>query len=33
MVRAQPGDYAPTPESWPWWSEAQPISGTTIKKD
>jgi dihydropteroate synthase len=30
IVRARPGAYAATPESWPWWSEAQPISGTTI---
>ena len=30
IVRASPGAYAATPESWPWWSEAQPIAGTTI---
>ncbi len=33
IVRARPGAYAATQESWPWWSEAKPISGTTIKKD
>lgn len=30
LVRARPGDYAATPESWPWAAGAQPISGTTI---
>jgi len=30
IVRGHAGDYAATPESWPWWSEAQPIAGTTI---
>jgi dihydropteroate synthase len=30
IIRARPGAYAATPESWPWWSEAQPITGTTI---
>ena len=30
IVRASPGAYAATPESWPWWSEAKPIAGTTI---
>jgi dihydropteroate synthase len=30
IVRGRPGDFAATPESWPWWSEAQPIAGTTI---
>jgi dihydropteroate synthase len=33
IVRARPGAYAATPESWPWWSEAKPIAGTTIKPD
>jgi dihydropteroate synthase len=33
IVRARPGAYAATPESWPWWSEAKPITGTTITKD
>ncbi len=33
IVRAHPGAYAATTESWPWWSEAQPISGTTIERD
>ena len=33
IVRSRPGAYAATPESWPWWSEAQPITGTTITKD
>ena len=31
IVRAHRGDYAASPESWPWWSEAQPIAGTTIR--
>ncbi len=30
IVRASAGAFAATPESWPWWSEAKPISGTTI---
>jgi dihydropteroate synthase len=30
IVRGRPGDYAATPESWPWASGAQPIAGTTI---
>jgi dihydropteroate synthase len=30
IVRGHAGDYAPTPESWPWWEKAQPIAGTTI---
>jgi len=30
VVRGRLGDYAATPESWPWWSEAQPVAGTTI---
>ena len=30
IIRSAPGAFAATPESWPWWSEAQPISGTTI---
>jgi dihydropteroate synthase len=30
IVRGRPGAYAATAESWPWWSEAQPIEGTTI---
>ena len=33
IVRSRPGAYAATPESWPWWSEAQPIRGTRIKRD
>jgi dihydropteroate synthase len=30
IVRGRPGDYAATPESWPWWSEAEAIAGTRI---
>ncbi len=30
IVRGRPGDFAATRESWPWWSDAQPIAGTTI---
>jgi dihydropteroate synthase len=30
IVRGHPGAYAATGASWPWWSEAQPIAGTTI---
>ena len=30
IVRAGAGDFAATAESWPWWSEAKPITGTTI---
>lgn len=33
LVRAQPGDFAPTPASWPWAANAAPISGTTIRRD
>jgi dihydropteroate synthase len=33
IVRGHRGDYAATAESWPWWSKAQPIAGTTIRKD
>ena len=33
IVRGAAGDYAATPESWPWWSEAAPIKGTTITTD
>ncbi|HEX5479465.1 MAG TPA: dihydropteroate synthase [Dehalococcoidia bacterium] len=31
IVRGHRGDYAASVESWPWWSEAQPIAGTTIR--
>lgn len=31
IVRGQPGDYAPTPESWPWAATATPLPGTTIE--
>jgi dihydropteroate synthase len=30
IVRGRAGAYAATAASWPWWSEAQPIAGTTI---
>jgi dihydropteroate synthase len=30
IVRARPGDYGATAESWPWASGAQPIPGTRI---
>ncbi len=30
IVRGRPGDYAATAASWPWWSRATPIAGTTI---
>ncbi len=32
IVRGHRGDYAATAASWPWWSGAQPIAGTTIRK-
>ena len=32
LVRARPGDFAPTPESWPWAANATIIPGTTIVK-
>jgi len=32
IVRGRPGDYAATPDSWPWWSQARPIPGTTITR-
>jgi len=32
IVRGHRGDYAASAESWPWWSNAQPIAGTTIRK-
>lgn len=32
IVRGRAGDYAATPESWPWWREASPIDGTTIRR-
>lgn len=31
IVRGRVGDFAATAESWPWWSKAQPIAGTTIE--
>lgn len=31
IVRGRPGDFAASPESWPWWSQARPIAGTTIE--
>jgi dihydropteroate synthase len=31
LVRAVPGDYAATPDSWPWAAGARPIAGTTIR--
>lgn len=31
IVRGSLGDFAATDESWPWWSEAEPIVGTTIR--
>lgn len=31
IVRGRRGDFAATAESWPWWSHAQPIAGTTIE--
>ena len=30
IVRHGAGDYAASPETWPWWREAEPIPGTTI---
>ena len=30
IVRGQPGDYASSSQSWPWWTHARPIQGTTI---
>ncbi len=30
IVRAEPGDFAPTAESWPWAASARAIPGTTI---
>jgi dihydropteroate synthase len=33
IVRGRAGDFAATPESWPWWREARPIAGTTIKRN
>jgi dihydropteroate synthase len=30
IVRGRAGDYAATPESWPWAAGAAPIAGTTI---
>jgi dihydropteroate synthase len=32
IVRGDAGDFAATPESWPWWHAARPIAGTTIKR-
>lgn len=32
LVRARPGDFAATPESWPWAAYAAPIPGTTIQR-
>ena len=32
IVRGEAGDYAATATSWPWWSEASPIAGTTIQE-
>jgi dihydropteroate synthase len=31
IVRGEPGDFAATPESWPWARAARPIDGTTIR--
>ncbi|HXK32571.1 MAG TPA: dihydropteroate synthase [Dehalococcoidia bacterium] len=33
IVRARPGDYAATPESWPWSAAATPLPGTTLDGD
>jgi hypothetical protein len=32
IVRHRAGDYAATPETWPWWRGASPIAGTTISR-
>ena len=32
IVRGRAGGFAATAESWPWWSQARPIAGTTITK-
>jgi dihydropteroate synthase len=32
IVRAHPGDFAPTAASWPWAANAAPIPGTTIRR-
>jgi len=31
IVRSASGDFAATTESWPWWANAAPIAGTTIR--
>jgi dihydropteroate synthase len=31
IVRGRAGDYAASANSWPWWSRATPIAGTTIQ--
>jgi dihydropteroate synthase len=33
IVRGHAGDFAATPESWPWWRRAEPLAGTTIRPD
>lgn len=33
IVRGHLGEFVATPESWPWWREARPIAGTTIKRN
>jgi dihydropteroate synthase len=30
IVRGALGDFAPNGDSWPWWSGAEPVAGTTI---
>jgi dihydropteroate synthase len=32
IVRRHRGDFAATAASWPWWSQAAPIPGTTIRR-
>ena len=32
IVRGRTGDFAPTPDSWPWSADAEPIAGTTIER-
>ena len=32
IVRGRPGDWQPTPDSWPWAAGASPIEGTTIER-
>lgn len=32
IARGQRGDFAPTPQSWPWAAGAEPLPGTTIER-